>query len=199
MYYTIQTNFITELHLKNNELLVYSLIYSLSQNGAGSCKLSVRQMANATGCDSLKTIHNSLNSLLEKNLIYKTVISNSYPIIIEYCTIEKTPNMPISPYLFNRFDSITKDKYFNGYSMEIKNNEIVLTIKKFIPKEIFDTLQNQLENYNTQMGTFYRLSVLCDKNNEPKKINKFCENDREINDNYVSALLPDSELDTVEV
>lgn len=195
MYYQIQTNFISELHLKNNELLVYSLIHSLSQNGAGTCKLSIRQMANATGCDSLKTIHTSINSLIEKNLIYKNVVSNTYPIIIEYCTIEKSPDMPISPYLFNRFDSITKDKYFNGYKLEIKNNEILLSVKKFLPKDIFDTLQNQVENYNCQMGTFYRLNAIIEEN---KKENKFNAGDRNMNE-YVSALIPDEELDNIKV
>lgn len=69
-YITIQGWMRTKLGLKGNELLVYALIYGFSQDGFSKFSGTRRYIAEWCGC-SLKTVDNTIASLLAKNLIVK--------------------------------------------------------------------------------------------------------------------------------
>lgn len=60
----------TKLNLKGNELIVYALIYGFSQDGNSSFSGSRRYIAEWCGC-SMRTVDNTLASLLGKRLIVK--------------------------------------------------------------------------------------------------------------------------------
>lgn len=65
----------TELNLKGAEMLVYSIIYSFSQNGTSFFYGSIDYMCRATNLDK-STIMRTLKSLLDKNLIAKKDVSD---------------------------------------------------------------------------------------------------------------------------
>lgn len=60
----------TKLNLKGNELLIYALIYGFSQDGNSKFSGTRRYIAEWCGC-SLKTVDNTIASLLAKKLIVK--------------------------------------------------------------------------------------------------------------------------------
>jgi uncharacterized phage protein (TIGR02220 family) len=60
----------TQLNLKGNELLIYALIYGFSQDGNSKFSGTRRYIAEWCGC-SMKTVDNTIASLLAKQLIVK--------------------------------------------------------------------------------------------------------------------------------
>lgn len=60
----------TKLNLKGNELLIYALIYGFSQDGNSKFSGTRRYIAEWCGC-SMKTVDNTIASLLTKKLIVK--------------------------------------------------------------------------------------------------------------------------------
>lgn len=60
----------TKLNLKGNELIVYALIYGFSQDGNSKFSGTRRYIAEWCGC-SMKTVDNTITSLLAKKLIVK--------------------------------------------------------------------------------------------------------------------------------
>ena len=70
-YITIQGWMITELGLKNSELMIYALIYSFSQDGRSAFTGSISYLMEWTQAKSKQTVHTCLNSLLERGLITK--------------------------------------------------------------------------------------------------------------------------------
>nr|DAL88333.1 MAG TPA: hypothetical protein [Caudoviricetes sp.] len=60
----------TKLNLKGNELLIYALIYGFSQDGNSKFSGTRRYIAEWCGC-SMKTVDNTIASLLVKKLIVK--------------------------------------------------------------------------------------------------------------------------------
>lgn len=61
----------TKLNLKGNELLLFSLIYGFTQDNKSKFNGSLKYMAEWLGVQSVKTVTNTLNSLVEKELIIK--------------------------------------------------------------------------------------------------------------------------------
>lgn len=60
----------TKLNLKGNELLIYALIYGFSQDGDSKFTGTRRYIADWCGC-SMRTVDNTLASLLAKRLVVK--------------------------------------------------------------------------------------------------------------------------------
>lgn len=67
---TIQGWMLNRLNLKGNELIIYAIIYSFSQDGESRFTGSRRYLADWCGC-SVKTVGNALASLVTKGLITK--------------------------------------------------------------------------------------------------------------------------------
>ena len=70
-YYTIQGWMRNRLHLKGNDLHVYAMLYSFSQDGQSEFRGSIGYMADFTGANE-RNIHRSLNRLEKYGLIEKT-------------------------------------------------------------------------------------------------------------------------------
>lgn len=80
-YVNIQGWMINELGLKGNDLLIYAIIYSFSQDGNSKYLGGIEYLMNWTKSTKQGVIKN-LKSLLEKNLIFKEeAISNK----AKYC------------------------------------------------------------------------------------------------------------------
>lgn len=69
-YVSIQGWMITELGLKNAELVIYALIYGFSQDGRSSFVGSVAYLQEWTS-SSKQTVHTCLNELVQRGLIIK--------------------------------------------------------------------------------------------------------------------------------
>lgn len=75
-YINIQGWMINELELKSNELLVFAVIYGFSKDNAGKFTGSISYLQKTLNI-SKNTVINTLNSLLEKELIVKeTTVHN---------------------------------------------------------------------------------------------------------------------------
>lgn len=70
-YYTIQGWMRNRLHLKGNDLHVYAMLYSFSQDGKSEFRGSIAYMADFTGASD-RNIHRSLIRLEKYGLIEKT-------------------------------------------------------------------------------------------------------------------------------
>lgn len=77
----------TKLELKGYELLVYALIYGFSQDGNSKFSGTRRYIAEWCGC-SLRTVDNTLTSLLAKKLIVK---HEKYVNMIRVCDYTAVP------------------------------------------------------------------------------------------------------------
>lgn len=100
----IQGWMINELKLSGNELILYALIYGFSQDGESEFYGSLNYVSTALNC-SKPTVIKALNSLIDKNLIYKN--QNSINGIV------------YSKYSVNQI-------YFNGSkeTLLVKNNDL---------------------------------------------------------------------------
>lgn len=76
----------TKLNLKGNELLVYALIYGFSQDENSKFSGTRRYIAEWCGC-SMKTVDNTLTSLLAKKLIVKHEKSVNGIRVCDYTTV----------------------------------------------------------------------------------------------------------------
>lgn len=86
-FVTIQGWMRTKLGLKGNELFVYALIYGFSQDGNSKFSGTRRYIAEWCGC-SLKTVDNTIASLLAEKLIVK---HEKYVNGIRMCDYTATP------------------------------------------------------------------------------------------------------------
>lgn len=77
----------TKLELKGYELLVYALIYGFSQDGSSKFSGTRRYIAEWCGC-SMRTVDNTLKSLLSKKLIVK---HEKYVNMIRVCDYTAVP------------------------------------------------------------------------------------------------------------
>lgn len=77
----------TKLNLKGNELLIYALIYGFSQDGNSKFSGTRRYIAEWCGC-SMKTVDNTIASLLAKRLLVK---HEKYVNGIRMCDYTATP------------------------------------------------------------------------------------------------------------
>ena len=81
-FITIQGWMRNELELKGNELLVYALIYGFSQDEESEFTGSIGYIADWTGATK-QTVHNTLKSLHEKELLHK---EESFIKGVKYCS-----------------------------------------------------------------------------------------------------------------
>lgn len=86
-FITIQGWMRTKLNLKGNELFIYALIYGFSQDGNSKFSGTRRYIAEWCGC-SMKTVDNTITSLLAKRLIVK---HEKYVNGIRVCDYTATP------------------------------------------------------------------------------------------------------------
>lgn len=73
-YISIQGWMITELGLKNSELMIYALIYGFSQDGRSAFTGNIAYLQEWTQA-SRQTVHTCLNALMERGLITKIEVT----------------------------------------------------------------------------------------------------------------------------
>lgn len=124
-YFTITTEMTQDLKLKGNELLVYAVIKAHSGGFYGTRSL----IANMIGCNSLKTINNCIDSLIEKELIIKqTKIIN---------------NQSKNAYFANSKNQITVETLKDYITQDISSSAKDLWVKDLIIDD-FNTLTLQV-------------------------------------------------------
>lgn len=85
----IQGWMINDLNLSGNELILYALIYGFSQDGESEFYGSLNYVSTALNC-SKPTAIKSLNSLVDKNLIFKTqnsingIVYSKYSVNVDF-------------------------------------------------------------------------------------------------------------------
>ena len=165
MSFIIEDKFINELKLKNNELLLYGIIYSYSKGSNGGCWASRKTLARSIGA-SIRTIDNTLTALIEKKLIYKSLINKDNLQVPIYSIVESTEVVDIRKkyerYLFTDFSSPAKQLYFTDVLFNYMGDNVCLTLKREIPYEWLKKLNQQNDFFNTQNKTGFVLKVIIE-------------------------------------
>jgi hypothetical protein len=90
-YVTIQGWMLNKLNLKNNELIIFAIIYGFSQSGEDEYTGSLQYLADWCGCTKQGVIK-CLKSLIEKDYIIKTEkFSNG----VKFCSYKASSNILI--------------------------------------------------------------------------------------------------------
>lgn len=140
-HYIIEFYWMTKLGLTTNEMRVYALIYSYSQDGQGSYYGAISYIQERLSIKARSTVFEILKSLIKKNLIEKneTYLNNQkmiqYKVIpneFMYSEIEHPVRKPDSPSLTIEQEGVRKT---DGSGTKIGHNNIS-DIKGFISKPI---------------------------------------------------------------
>jgi predicted transcriptional regulator len=140
-HYILEFYWMTKLGLTTNELRVYALIYSYSQDGQGSYYGSIGYIQERLSIKARSTVFEVLKNLVKKNLIEKneTYLNNQrmiqYKVIPNqymYGEIEHPIRKSDTPSLNNEPEGIRKS---DGGGMKIGHNNISYT-KGFISNTI---------------------------------------------------------------
>ena len=146
-YITIQGWMRNELKLKGNELLVYALIYGFSQDDDSEFTGSVRYISEWTGATK-QTVHNTLKSLHEKELLHK---EESFIKGVKYCSYRA-----ILPPV-KKFDGGSQ-KNLPGVVKNLDRGG-----QKILPNNIDDNIDEKIkcivDFLNKELGTKYRSST----------------------------------------
>lgn len=129
-YIVIQSFMVNELKLKGNELLVYAIIYSFSQDGTSKFSGSLQYLADWTNSTKQGIIKN-LKSLLEKNLIAKKVQTIGGVNSVEYYATKF--NGGIKQSLPNNINNNKESIYINIYT---KESELFNSFWSAYPKKV---------------------------------------------------------------
>lgn len=166
MSITIEDNFITDLKLKGNELLIYAYIYRYSYGMNGAWWGSRKTLSRLTGA-SVRTIDNTLQKLRERGLIAKEFKRVNGVIIPWYAITDyknaETKREEYKKYLLADFSSVAKDVFFKHVEWSFIGDNVAMTLERDICIEFKNKLQQQNEFYNLQHKTGYELTIIIEK------------------------------------
>ena len=131
----------TELGLKGNELMLYALIYSFSQNGqlfSGSREY----LSEWVGC-SVKTVQRSLDKLTEDGLLVKHKSSRNGKSVCAYATSSCMDKM--STHEWTKCPSM-KDKMSLNNNIYIKRNRYIsISSRKEFPEHESEYIEQNMD------------------------------------------------------
>ena len=162
-YYTI-TSDILETGLKGNELLVFAIINGMTQGNYGCFYCNRTYLSKMTNCNSLRTIDNSLNSLIEKGLIKKQIITkeNGEKTLAFYSLFEKNifDMVKFQDYVYQDLVSVTRDLFYSTPIERINENLFLITVKGLNDKETIEKnemyIKRQFNFWNMQNKTSFK-------------------------------------------
>ena len=159
-YITILGWMRNEFGLKGNELLIYALIYGFTQDGQSEFSGSIRYLAEWTGT-SRPTVHKTLKSLCEKELLEKCVSEKKG---VKYCTYkvnlhsvkklyrgskETLQGVVKKLYRGSKETLHNKDSNNNSPDIDRTNNSSKATVQdvlEMIPEELRETAEAFVEH-----------------------------------------------------
>lgn len=136
----IQGWMINELKLSGNELILYALIYGFSQDGESEFYGSLNYVSTALNC-SKPTVIKALNSLIDKNLIFKNQNSINGIVYSKYSANQIYFNGSKETLLVKNNDLGSKET-LRGSKETLPNNNIYNNINNNKESTLF---QNDLE------------------------------------------------------
>ena len=137
----IQGWMINELKLSGNELILYALIYGFSQDGESEFYGSLNYVSTALNC-SKPTVIKALNSLIDKNLIFKNQNSINGIVYSKYSANQNYFNGSKETLLVKNNDIGSKES-LRGSKETLPNNNIYNNIYNNKESSLF---QNDLED-----------------------------------------------------
>ena len=155
-YIVIQGWMVKDLALKNNELLIYAIIYGFSQDGDNKFTGTLQYLADWTG-STKQGVSKNLKSLLEKNLIIKYEKSINGVKVCEYAavkdggatkfnTMQQSCIPPVKQSLIPRTTKLhTCTTKFNGGVQQSLTNNI----------DIYNNLYNNLNSNKDNIDVVY--------------------------------------------
>ena len=166
-YYTVQAWFITDLHLKGNELHAFAIIYGFSQDQRSYFRGSLSYIAEWLGCTRRSAI-NAINSLVNKRLVEKEpgankgIDSNRYKVNFYTVDTMRRGNENNSP-------GVVKNLHAGGENIS-PNNYIDTDIDNYRDKESIKTpspapkidYQSIKDLYNDTCISFAKITALSD-------------------------------------
>lgn len=152
-FITIQGWMRNELGLKGNELLVYALIYGFSQDEESEFTGSIGYIADWTGATK-QTVHNTLKSLHEKELLHK---EESFIKGVKYCSyrailppVKKFDggSQKILPGVVKKFDGSSQKILPNSIEDNIERKNKNTNSSRFIPPTVQEVKAYCIERKN---------------------------------------------------
>jgi DNA replication protein DnaD len=143
-YINIQSFMVKHLKLKGNELLVYALIFGFSQDGESKFSGSLQYIADWTNTTKRNVI-NILNSLVEKELLYKSEKFINGVKFVEYAPNFTTIEKISSPSEINSMGGSEKISP-NNININNINNNIEIKEKDKKEKKEFVYFENETLN-----------------------------------------------------
>lgn len=149
-YVVIQGWMCNELNLKGNELLVYALIYGISQDGKSKFSAGRNYIANTFNI-SLPTVDKALQNLIDQNLIIKEPCRNQSETDKYYANISSKETLPDNKYISINTDN---NNINNQQSLFTDNKEVL---------EVRNKGQKFVDDYNTICKSLPKCSRLTAK------------------------------------
>lgn len=167
-YTNLQGWMVTDMHLTGRELIVYAIIYGLSQDGASQCRIPMQYIAEWTSADE-RTIRKDIEHLCELGYLSRKDEPGKAPIYtiinpIQFCTTYK--NVPPT-----KMQGVPPTKLYphplqncGGY-----NNNIIDNIKERenAHTRVEDNIKNNISTHAYTFEEFW--SVYPNKNESQKE------------------------------
>lgn len=158
-YILIQADFLTELALKGNDLLVYSIIYGFSKDGNSRYTGSLDYLAKWTN-SSARSVTRNLANLVERDLIIKYEYNRNG---VKFC--EYAANLDANVYGIDKMSGGYRQNVYGGIDKMSNNNIVYNTINNLDKKE------NNIKEKRFTKPTIEELKEYCSE----KKLNVDCE------------------------
>lgn len=147
-YVVIQGWMCNELNLKGNELLVYALIYGISQDGKSKFSAGRNYIADTFNI-SLPTVDKALQNLIDQNLIIKEPCRNQSETDKYYANISSKETLV--PQNISSKETLPNNKYISN--SDIKDNTQQSLFTDNINKEVLEVrnkaAQKFVDDYNS--------------------------------------------------
>lgn len=140
-YVVIQGWMCNELNLKGNELLVYALIYGVSQDGKSKFSAGRNYIADTFNI-SLPTVDKALQNLVDQNLIIKEPCRNQSETDKYFANISSKETLV--PKNISSKETLLNNKYISSNTINTQQ-ELFNTNKEVINKE--DTYKEKIQEF----------------------------------------------------
>lgn len=147
-YINIQGWMVSDLHLKGNELLLYSLIYGFSQDDGSRFQGSLKYMSDWLGCTK-QTVINTTESLIQKGYLKKVPIEVKGVARYQYVAlVPDSTEVPVP-------DSAPKEtkKQKKESILSDKSKEIIAGFSPALAKAVMDWSKYKRERHDKYTPT----------------------------------------------
>lgn len=159
-YIVIQGWMCNELNLKGNDLLVYALIYGVSQDGKSKFSAGRNYIANTFNI-SLPTVDKALQNLIDQNFIIKEPCKNQSETDKYFANISSKEILV--PQNISSKETLPNNKYISNSDIKDNNQQSLFTDNNKEVLEVRNKGQKFVDDYNSICKSLPKCSRLTTK------------------------------------